>query len=310
MKLHPGNKKQRNKEQRNKDQRKKQIVRQCMAWLLMIGIICSSLGGFLLLLPEQNRYAEASESDAEIDVKSDAESDAKSNADSDAKSNTKSNAESNAESGAENDAQNDAETEPAAAIAWSPDAIERGVHYELTGDRDAWYLDGSGMLWIRMGTALYATPKAGSGYDVGASLENVQTDGIFTFHLWEEEDGAVLRESAAASVDYRVDGVAPGVRFLISGVSQDGIYYNSDSCTVLLYIEPDEGSGLKNAFYKIASSDPDGSVAEGTEASAWNECKSGSILEITEKGMFRIYVKTEDLVGNVTFSGSDVFCVD
>ncbi len=292
MKTHQRNKEQRKKEQGKKQQGKKQIVRQCMAWLLMTGVICSSLGGFLLLLPEQNRYAEASESDAEIDVKSDAES----------------NAESNVESYAGNDAQNDAE--PAAAIDWSPDAVERGVHYELTGDRDAWYLDESGMLWIRRGTALYATPKAGSGYDVGASLEDIQTDGIFTFHLREEEDGAVLRESAAASVDYRVDGVAPGVRFLISGVSQDGIYYNSDSCTVLLYIEPDEGSGLKNAFYKVASSDPDGSVAEGTEASAWEECKSGSILEITEKGMFRIYVKTEDMVGNVTFSGSDVFCVD
>lgn len=271
--------------QRKRIQRKKQKARKCLAWLLMVGTLTCLLGGGLLLLPEQVRYAEASEDEPE------------------------NNMENDVEDAVENDAENTMETE--FFSAWSPDAIERDVDFELTGERDAWYQDGSGLLWIRTGTALYAKPKAGSGYDAGAVLENIQTDGTFTFHLREEgDDGSILRESAAASVDYRVDGDAPGARFLISGSCQDGIYYNTDSCTVLLYMEPDGESGLKRALCKIASCDSSGCVADGTEASAWTECSSGSILEITEKGMFRIYVKTEDMVGNVNFSGSDVFCID
>ncbi|MCC8066731.1 MAG: Ig-like domain-containing protein, partial [Clostridiales bacterium] len=193
----------------------------------------------------------------------------------------------------------------------APASVVRGTDYEISGDSNAWYRDENGMLWVRAGTSLYVQPKSGSGYNTGMSLANLQSDGVFTFTLSKKKkDNTVVKESASGQESYYVDWEAPSARFTISGNSKDAIHYASQSCSVSVAVEPDGKSGLKSTAYKIIPCDAGGSVAKSVEGVAWTECVSNAALQISEEGLFRIYIKTEDMVGNIAFSSSDVICVD
>ncbi|MCD8075827.1 MAG: Ig-like domain-containing protein, partial [Lachnospiraceae bacterium] len=200
---------------------------------------------------------------------------------------------------------------PGESAAEKAEQLERGIHYEVTGDADSWYRDTNGLLWIKVGTSVYVNPISDSDYNIGSSLENLTEDGVFSFTLKRiEEDGTKEKESAILEENYYVDGEAPSARFQISGSQLSEITYASGSCTVSLSVEPDGKSGLKGTSYKILPCDLNGSVPESAESLAWTDCGSSTSVSVSEEGLFRIYVKTVDMVGNVAYSRSNIICVD
>ncbi|MCC8103930.1 MAG: Ig-like domain-containing protein [Clostridiales bacterium] len=211
-------------------------------------------------------------------------------------------------SGTEEECETEGVTEPVTEAA---EALERDVHYEVTGDLGSWYRDTNGLLWIQAGTAIYAEPISGSGYNTGSSLENLTADGLFSFTLKKvKKDGTVAKESTLLEESYCVDGEAPSARFQISGNQVGDKIYASGTCSVSVSVEPDGKSGLKGTSYKILPCDINGSVSENAESAAWTDCGSAATVLISEEGLYRVYVKTVDMVGNITYSRSSIICVD
>ncbi|MCD7885387.1 MAG: Ig-like domain-containing protein, partial [Lachnospiraceae bacterium] len=173
------------------------------------------------------------------------------------------------------------------------------------------YRDANGLLWIKKGTTIYARACSDSIYIIDSKLENVQTDGVFQFNLKQtDEKENVEQESVYVQEEYFVDGEAPQATFQAAGTSQNGIVYTSGLCTVSISVEPDGKSGLKSVSYKVVTSDLNGTVSDTAMSESWIAGKSYMDIQISTEGLYRVYVRTEDMVGNVAYSGSTVICVD
>ncbi|MCD7766069.1 MAG: Ig-like domain-containing protein [Lachnospiraceae bacterium] len=124
------------------------------------------------------------------------------------------------------------------------------------------------------------------------------------------EDGTIVKESAVSEERYYVDEEAPQASFQMSGNLLGETVYASGLCTVSAFVEADGKSGLKKASYKIVPCDKNGSATESAASGTWIECSAAVDIQVSGEGLYRVYIKTEDMVGNTTFSGSRVICVD
>ena len=191
-----------------------------------------------------------------------------------------------------------------------PVSVYRGEQYEIRGDENAWYRDETGRLWVRKGSSVYVDPAKQQGYTQGGSVTDVQQDGMLTFQLKKtDERGIVIGVSRLQQEAYFVDGEAPEARIEPSGNPEDGVIYAAQSSAVTVTVPPDGKSGLKRVSYRIGNEAGENSDSS-SESETWTDCRGGEQLTISEEGIYRVYVRTEDRVGNLAFSSSAPICVD
>lgn len=190
-------------------------------------------------------------------------------------------------------------------------SIERGRHYEIRGDDNASYRDESDRLWVRAGTNLYIGAGKEGGYDSCSGAEDIWQDGVITFSLKKtNEAGEILEESEIREEPYFVDGEAPEAEIVLSGIAEEHTVYCTQEGDAEVIIAPDGKSGLKSASYCVVRCGEEGEKSKYPENGRWSPCVNGQTISILEEGTFQIYVRTEDRVGNVSFSESRLLCVD
>ena len=192
-----------------------------------------------------------------------------------------------------------------------PLQVQRGREYEIRGDENAWFRDDRDRLWVRAGSNVYVQALGTMDYGKGGSVSSVQEDGTLMFQLKQmEPNGQAARVSALQKENYYVDAEAPAAVISGSGEEQNGVLYAAQAANLQVAIEPDGKSGLKKAAYCIRSSvGRPGSKAAGQQ-DIWKECTDGQQVAISEEGVWKVYVRTEDQVGNLKFSESAPICVD
>ena len=192
-----------------------------------------------------------------------------------------------------------------------PLQVQRGREYEIRGDENAWFRDDRDRLWVRAGSTVYVQALGTMDYGKGGSVSSVQEDGTLMFQLKQmEPNGQTARVSALQKENYYVDAEAPAAVISGSGEEQNGVLYAAQAANLQVAIEPDGKSGLKKAAYCIRSSvGRPGSKAAGQQ-DIWKECTDGQQVAISEEGVWKVYVRTEDQVGNLKFSESAPICVD
>ena len=192
-----------------------------------------------------------------------------------------------------------------------PLQVQRGREYEIRGDENAWFRDDRDRLWVRAGSNVYVQALGTMDYGKGGSVSSVQEDGTLMFQLKQmEPNGQTARVSALQKENYYVDAEAPAAVISGSGEEQNGVLYAAQAANLQVAIEPDGKSGLKKAAYCIRSSvGRPGSKAAGQQ-DIWKECTDGQQVAISEEGVWKVYVRTEDKVGNLKFSESAPICVD
>ena len=192
-----------------------------------------------------------------------------------------------------------------------PLQVQRGREYEIRGDENAWFRDDRDRLWVRAGSNVYVQALGTMDYGKGGSVSSVQEDGTLMFQLKQmEPNGQTARVSALQKENYYVDAEAPAAVISGSGEEQNGVLYAAQAANLQVAIEPDGKSGLKKAAYCIRSSvGRPGSKAAGQQ-DIWKECTDGQQVAISEEGVWKVYVRTEDQVGNLKFSESAPICVD
>ena len=211
----------------------------------------------------------------------------------------------------------EAETDPPQTETRQPETesqplqVQRGREYEIRGDENAWFRDDRDRLWVRAGSNVYVQALGTMDYGKGGSVSSVQEDGTLMFQLKQmEPNGQTARVSALQKENYYVDAEAPAAVISGSGEEQNGVLYAAQAANLQVAIEPDGKSGLKKAAYCILSSvGRPGSKAAGQQ-DIWKECTDGQQVAISEEGVWKVYVRTEDQVGNLKFSESAPICVD
>ena len=211
----------------------------------------------------------------------------------------------------------EAETDPPQTEPRQPETesqplqVQRGREYEIRGDENAWFRDDRDRLWVRAGSNVYVQALGTMDYGKGGSVSSVQEDGTLMFQLKQmETNGQTARVSALQKENYYVDAEAPAAVISGSGEEQNGVLYAAQAANLQVAIEPDGKSGLKKAAYCIRSSvGRPGSKAAGQQ-DIWKECTDGQQVAISEEGVWKVYVRTEDQVGNLKFSESAPICVD
>ncbi len=192
-----------------------------------------------------------------------------------------------------------------------PEEVQRGKHYEIEGDPGAWFRDAQDRLWVRPGTNLYVRVSGGGDYSEGTGKYDLREDGKLVFSLKKvDADSRIVRESALSREAYYVDGEAPQAEIAVSGTSENGMVYAAQSSEVSMTIGPDGKSGLKSAAYAVIPCGPDGALQGNPETAAWTVCKNGEQITLREEGTFRVFVRTEDQVGNLAFAQSSPVCID
>ena len=194
---------------------------------------------------------------------------------------------------------------------FQPLQVQRGREYEIRGDENAWFRDDRDRLWVRAGSSVYVQALGSMDYGKGGSVSAVQEDGTLMFQLKQmEPDGQTARVSALQKENYYVDAEAPTAVISGNGEEQNGVLYAAQAANLQVAIEPDGKSGLKKAAYCIRSSaGRPGSKTVGQQ-DIWKECTDGQQVSISEEGVWKVYVRTEDQVGNLKFSESAPICVD
>ena len=211
----------------------------------------------------------------------------------------------------------EAETDPPQTETRQPETesqplqIQRGREYEIRGDENAWFRDDRDRLWVRAGSNVYVQALGTMDNGKGGSVSSVQEDGTLMFQLKQmEPNGQTARVSALQKENYYVDAEAPAAVISGNGEEQNGVLYAAQAANLQVAIEPDGKSGLKKAAYCIRSSVGRlGSKAAGQQ-DIWKECTDGQQVSISEEGVWKVYVRTEDQVGNLKFSESAPICVD
>jgi hypothetical protein len=165
-------------------------------------------------------------------------------------------------------------------------------------------------LWIRKDSTLIVEALGTDGYNRGIQTRELKENGSVRFQLEQVDDtGAVLAESSVAEELYYIDGDAPSADISVDGtVAENQIFSPQGKISIL--IPPDAESGLKQAAYCIVPCTSEGSNMQEVGMDDWKICGEQEYLEWTSEGTYRVYVRTEDQVGNVKFSQSSVFCID
>lgn len=173
------------------------------------------------------------------------------------------------------------------------------------------YRDGQGSLWLRSGSSLEMLPQEGCGFNQGTQSSSLSQSGVVELRLQKvNKKGEVMAVSAAKSIAYQIDDTAPDGMLALDGtVTGNGevLYRNrSVSCEVMQIKE--NGSGLRSVQICAVSGgwqDPAGLYQNRREL--WTE---GTQVNLTAEGIYTVYARLEDQVGNVRFLSSAQVVLD
>ena len=247
--------------------------------------------------PQKSETERQKESESETETKGEPETKARPEEETESESETKA------------AALEESETRPSVP---EPLPVHRGEQYDIRGDENAWYRDDAGHLWVRKGSGVYVDPAKRQGYTDGGGVTDVQQDGMLTFQLKKTDaDGNVIGISTLQQEAYFVDGEVPEARIEPSGSLENGVVYAAQSADVTVTVPPDGKSGLKRVSYRISSGAGEDNPSSQEETwTDWTECRGSEQINISGEGLYRVYVRTEDRVGNLAFSSSVPICVD
>lgn len=247
--------------------------------------------------PQKSETERQKESESETETKGEPETKARPEEETESESETKA------------AALEESETRPSVP---EPLPVHRGEQYDIRGDENAWYRDDAGHLWVRKGSGVYVDPAKRQGYTDGGGVTDVQQDGMLTFQLKKTDaDGNVIGISTLQQEAYFVDGEVPEARIEPSGSLENGVVYAAQSADVTVTVPPDGKSGLKRVSYRISSGAGEDNPSSQEETwTDWTECRGSEQINISGEGLYRVYVRTEDRVGNLAFSSSAPICVD
>ncbi|MEF2596226.1 MAG: Ig-like domain-containing protein, partial [Lachnospiraceae bacterium] len=247
--------------------------------------------------PQKSETERQKESESETETKGEPETKARPEEETESESETKA------------AALEESETRPSVP---EPLPVHRGEQYDIRGDENAWYRDDAGHLWVRKGSGVYVDPAKRQGYTDGGGVTDVQQDGMLTFQLKKTDaDGNVIGISTLQQEAYFVDGEVPEARIEPSGSLENGVVYAAQSADVTVTVPPDGKSGLKRVSYRISNGAGEDNPSSQEETwTDWTECRGSEQINISGEGLYRVYVRTEDRVGNLAFSSSAPICVD
>ena len=187
-----------------------------------------------------------------------------------------------------------------------------GSDYELGGKDGTFYRTEDGTLWVQRGASIEAYPLENSGYNQGAEMGDLQQRGTFSFSLKRRnKNGEITADSLEETVEFSVDGEVPEAVVSVENAREaGGIFYGSQGVSVIIRVPEDSESGMKNARYFVAASrDVFNSLNQNGEE-WWQDCLSGTRLDLTQDGTYVVYVETEDHVGNKAWVRSSQIMVD
>lgn len=197
---------------------------------------------------------------------------------------------------------------------------ERGADYVLRGDKGA-YADGSdGSVIVRSSSSLRADPVPGHGYNTGAKLADIQSDGSFSFRLeMRSPDGRLEADSLEEKVRYRADANAPEADIRVIGASSSGgLLFSASSASISISVPDDDISGLDLIQYRILSgpveSDAVRAAMSGspglTSGSEWRQAGKNERVDLSGNGIYAVETRTSDKVGNTSLSRSSAVVID
>lgn len=171
-------------------------------------------------------------------------------------------------------------------------------------DASAMWMDPSGILWVRAGAQIEIDPSRNSGFTDGEVITDIRGDGTAEFVLTRRNGkGEIIAESQIRSISWKMDGEAPQSGWMINGkkTSPDTVtYLNRDSQLSVTGLT-EYGSGIRSVELYAAYGEErtmDGEALYRSKKGGWKCFES---LFLNREGSCCVWIRTEDMVGNVRY---------
>ena len=182
-----------------------------------------------------------------------------------------------------------------------------------SADPSAMWMDPAGTLWVREGAQIQICPSGNSGFTDGKTITDIHGDQTAEFVLTRKNArGEVIAESQIRSISWKVDGEAPQTGWTIDGkkTSPDMVtYLNRDSQLAVSGLT-EYGSGIRSVELYAAFGEEgtmDGATLYRNKREGW---KQADHLLLNREGDCRIWIRTEDMVGNVRYQSTGKIIMD
>ena len=179
-------------------------------------------------------------------------------------------------------------------------------------DPSAMWVDPAGTLWVKAGAQIQVLPEDGSGFTDGKLFSNLQEDGSGEFVLTRKnENGEIIAQSQIRSFSWRTDRDAPQAGLLLDGKreSAEGIQYLNRDSQIAVSDLTEYGSGVKSVELYAAFEEEKTISGEALYLSRSN-WKKGTQLFLNREGSCRVWIRLEDMVGNVRYQCSGEIVMD
>ena len=180
-----------------------------------------------------------------------------------------------------------------------------------TDPSDMW-VDPAGTLWVKSGAQLQVFPEKNSGFTDGKTVSNIQEDGSTEFVLTRKnKNGEIIAQSQIRSFSWRTDREAPQAGLLLNGKreSAEGIQYLNRDSQIAVSDLTEYGSGVKSVELYAAFEEEKTISGEALYLSRSN-WKKGTQLFLNREGSCRVWIRLEDMVGNVRYQCSGEIVLD
>ncbi len=179
-------------------------------------------------------------------------------------------------------------------------------------DPSAMWMDPNGTLWVRDGSGLQIVPEKNRGFTDGELISDIQGDGTAEFVLTRKnKKGEIVAESQIRSISWRADREAPQAGWTIDGKQEpdtEPVYLNRDSQMAVSGVT-EYGSGLKNVELYAAFGEEKTMSGEALYQSS-KSWKKGMQLLLNQEGSCRVWIRLEDMVGNIRYQCSKEIVID
>lgn len=173
-----------------------------------------------------------------------------------------------------------------------------------SADPSAMWMDPAGTLWVRDGAQIQIRPSWNGGFTDGKMITDIHGDGTAEFVLTRKNArGEVIAESQIRSISWKMDGEAPQAGWTIDGKKTSAdttTYLNRDSQMAVSGLT-EYGSGIRSVELYAAFGEEgtmDGATLYRNKREGW---KQADHLLLNREGDCRIWIRTEDMVGNVRY---------
>ena len=182
---------------------------------------------------------------------------------------------------------------------------------QCTDPSDMW-VDPAGTLWVKSGAQLQVLPEKNSGFTDGKTVSNIQEDGSAEFVLTRKnKNGEIIAQSQIRNFSWRTDKDAPQAELVLDGEKQtaEGIRYLNRDSQIAVSDLTEYGSGVKSVELYAAFEEEKTMSGEALYLSRSN-WKKGTQLFLSREGSCKVWIRLEDMVGNVRYQCSGEIVMD